>query len=151
MRLGIIICPLRIGKICHDYYLYNLFSIPFLRAKKQNYFHHHIIYYFIMRHIKETSFLSQHIYAEHLQNINDYPHHKKFLDVVLKKIFVVQRSLNVNNIIGIYLKTLIHQISLNVKLVRIVRIFKCKNVNIESFSENNFLQYFASLFVYNQH
>ena len=64
-------------------------SIPFSRAKKQNYFHHHIIYYFIMRHIKETSFLSQHIYAEHLQNINDYPHHKKFLDVVLKKIFVV--------------------------------------------------------------
>ena len=47
MRLGIIICPLRIGKICHDYYLYNLFSIPFLRAKKIKLFSspHHLLFY----------------------------------------------------------------------------------------------------------
>ena len=31
-------------------------------CEQKNYFHHHIIYYFIMRHIKETSFLSQHIH-----------------------------------------------------------------------------------------
>ena len=32
----------------------------FCEQKKQNYFPRHIIYYFIMRHIKETSSLSQH-------------------------------------------------------------------------------------------